>query len=354
MTRLDCVSLGIVVNRDGLRFYDEGEDFWPKRYAIWGRLIAQQPEQIAYAIIDRKAIGRFMPSVFPPLQAGSIRELAALLELDPDVLEADGAGLQRRGAPRHASTTPGSTTAAPRASTPPKSHWARPLDTPPFYGYPLRPGITFTYLGRRGGRARARPDGRRPAGREPVRGGRDHGRQRPRPGLSGRLRHDHRHRVRPHRGRGGRGPCPRLRCCDEARRVMTICNACRYCEGFCAVFPAMELRLEFAAGDLIYLANLCHDCGACYHACQYAPPHEFAVNVPAAFRAAARARPSATTPGPAPSPARSSATALRPGWSPRRASRWSCCSTCLLVDPASAVRAPYRPRRVLRRDPARA
>ena len=70
---------------------------------------------------------------------------------------------------------------------------------------------------------------------------------------------------------------------EEARRVMVICNACRYCEGFCAVFPAMELRREFATADLDYLANLCHNCAACYHACQYAPPHEFCLNVPKAF-----------------------------------------------------------------------
>jgi citrate/tricarballylate utilization protein len=66
----------------------------------------------------------------------------------------------------------------------------------------------------------------------------------------------------------------------EAQRILTICNACRYCEGFCAVFPAMTRRLDFAQHDVHYLANLCHQCGACYHACQYAPPHEFAVNVP--------------------------------------------------------------------------
>jgi citrate/tricarballylate utilization protein len=64
---------------------------------------------------------------------------------------------------------------------------------------------------------------------------------------------------------------------------MTICNACRFCEGLCAVFPAMEMRRTFAAGDLDYLANLCHQCGACYYDCQYAPPHEFAVNVPETF-----------------------------------------------------------------------
>jgi len=72
---------------------------------------------------------------------------------------------------------------------------------------------------------------------------------------------------------------------DEAEidRQLTICNACRYCEGFCAVFPAMTRRLEFVKADIHYLANLCHNCGACLHACQYAPPHEFAVNVPMAM-----------------------------------------------------------------------
>ncbi len=69
----------------------------------------------------------------------------------------------------------------------------------------------------------------------------------------------------------------------EVSRQMQICNACRYCEGFCAVFPAMTRRLEFGQADIHYLANLCHNCGACLHACQYAPPHEFAVNVPRAM-----------------------------------------------------------------------
>jgi len=73
----------------------------------------------------------------------------------------------------------------------------------------------------------------------------------------------------------------------EVQRVLQICNACRYCEGFCAVFPAMTRRLEFPAADAHFLANLCHSCGACLHACQYAPPHEFQLNVP---RAMARVR----------------------------------------------------------------
>ena len=66
----------------------------------------------------------------------------------------------------------------------------------------------------------------------------------------------------------------------DAQHSMGICNSCRYCEGFCAVFPAMEKRLDFTEGDIHYLANLCHNCSECYYACQYAPPHEFAVNIP--------------------------------------------------------------------------
>lgn len=78
-------------------------------------------------------------------------------------------------------------------------------------------------------------------------------------------------------------PIPETDAMQEARRSMEVCNACRYCEGFCAVFPAMELRREFASGDLNYLANLCHSCRGCYYACQYAPPHEFGINLPEAL-----------------------------------------------------------------------
>src|SRR4029079_16650575 len=120
------------------------------------------------------------------------------------------------------------------------------------------------------------------------------------PRLSRRDRHDHRQRVRTHRRRRGRGNCAGHRMTvvetlvasaaseadrlnAEGARIMQICNACRYCEGYCAVFPAMERRLEFDSASLAYLSNLCHHCGACFYACQYAPPHEFAVNVPRVF-----------------------------------------------------------------------
>jgi tricarballylate dehydrogenase len=145
-TRVDCVSLGIVVNCHAQRFYDEGEDFWPKRYAIWGRLVAGQPGQIGYSIIDSKAVGKFMPPVFPPVKAGSIGELARALELDPAALEHTVKRFNaavRPGTFNHAALDDCVT----QGIEPPKTHWARPIDTPPYFGYPLRPGITFTYLG---------------------------------------------------------------------------------------------------------------------------------------------------------------------------------------------------------------
>jgi tricarballylate dehydrogenase len=146
VTRVDSVSLGIVVNSEARRFYDEGEDFWPKRYAIWGRLIARQPGQIAFSIIDSRALGAFMPPVFPPVEAGSIRELAGKLGLDPDVLEHTVRtfnAASRPGTFNHALLDD----CATEGLTPPKSHWARRLESPPFLAYPLRPGITFTYMG---------------------------------------------------------------------------------------------------------------------------------------------------------------------------------------------------------------
>jgi tricarballylate dehydrogenase len=145
-TRIDCVSLGVVVNAEGRRFYDEGEDFWPKRYAIWGRLVAQQPGQIAHSIIDAKAIGRFMPPVFPGVQAQTLADLAKQIGLDPavfvDTMERYNAAC-RIGTFNHTALDDCHT----EGLNPPKTHWARPIDTPPFYAYAVRPGITFTYLG---------------------------------------------------------------------------------------------------------------------------------------------------------------------------------------------------------------
>ena len=153
-TRVDCVSLGVVVNKNAQRFYDEGEDFWPKRYAIWGRLVAHQPGQIAHSIIDAKAVGRFMPPVFAGEKADSLPELAQKLGLDVDAFMKtirDYNAACQVGTFDHAVLDDCHTDGI----QPVKTHWARPIDTAPFYGYTLKPGITFTYLGMKVGESTA-------------------------------------------------------------------------------------------------------------------------------------------------------------------------------------------------------
>lgn len=147
VTRLDCVPFSIVVNRDAERFYDEGEDVWPKRYAIWGRLVAAQPDQVGYVIIDAKSLELFMPSVFPPIKADTLEELAVKMGLPPDKLRAtvdafNAACGETSGF--HPTELDGVST---KGLIPPKTNWARPITEPPFYGYSLRTGVTFTYLG---------------------------------------------------------------------------------------------------------------------------------------------------------------------------------------------------------------
>ncbi|ANW06135.1 FAD-dependent tricarballylate dehydrogenase TcuA [Bradyrhizobium icense] len=148
ITRHDSVVFGIVVNKRAQRFYDEGEDIWPKRYAIWGRLVAAQPDQIAYIIFDASVRNSFMPTLFPPIEGGSIAELAGKLELDP-------AALEKTITEFNAAVKPGTfdhtilDDCRTEGITPPKTHWARRIETPPYLAYPVRPGITFTYLGTR-------------------------------------------------------------------------------------------------------------------------------------------------------------------------------------------------------------
>ncbi|MBN8963156.1 MAG: FAD-dependent tricarballylate dehydrogenase TcuA [Rhizobiales bacterium] len=146
ITRLDCVIYGIVVNKNCERFYDEGEDIWPKRYAIWGRLVAAQPDQIAYIIFDARSLELFMPSLFPPIKGDSIAELAGQLGLDPEKLTKTVATFNNAVQP--GTFDPDNyDDCATAGLTPPKTHWARKIEQGPFYAYPVRPGITFTYLG---------------------------------------------------------------------------------------------------------------------------------------------------------------------------------------------------------------
>ena len=146
VTRLDTVPFGIVVNRDAQRFSDEGADYWPKRYASWGGLLALQPGQIAYSILDAKMASEYIPSLYPPIRAGSIEELARALHLAPVDLAATVSRF-------NAAVVPGAydPTILDDCHTDglavAKSHWAQTIDRPPFIAYPLRPGITFTYHG---------------------------------------------------------------------------------------------------------------------------------------------------------------------------------------------------------------
>ena len=147
VTRLDCVPFSIVVNKRAKRFYDEGEDVWPKRYAIWGRLIAAQPDQIGYAIIDAKSLPLFMPSVFPPTKADTLEELAEKMDLPADALLQTVAEFNAAcgdSSNFHSTELDGVSTTG---LTPPKTNWARSISEPPFYAYSLRTGVTFTYLG---------------------------------------------------------------------------------------------------------------------------------------------------------------------------------------------------------------
>lgn len=146
VTRLDCIPFGIVVNKNCERFYNEGEDIWPKRYAIWGHLVAAQPDQIAYAIIDSKVIDLIMPSVFPPFKSNNIKELAEQMNLDPSKLE-DTINKFNSSIKKGDFDPSKPDNCKTEGINPPKSHWAIPLNGPPYYGYILRTGITFTYMG---------------------------------------------------------------------------------------------------------------------------------------------------------------------------------------------------------------
>jgi tricarballylate dehydrogenase len=147
ITRLDCVVLGVVLNKHAKRFYDEGEDIWPKRYAMWGRLVADQPDQQAHIVFDAPNIPRFMPSFFPPISAPTLAELAKKIGLDPAVFETTISEFNAAvigGKPFDTNVKDGNTTQGLAID---KTNWAQRIETPPYYAYPVRPGITFTYLG---------------------------------------------------------------------------------------------------------------------------------------------------------------------------------------------------------------
>jgi tricarballylate dehydrogenase len=146
-TRLDTIPFSIVVNQSGQRFYDEGEEIWPKRYASWGGHIAKQPNQLAYSIWDSKVRECFLPPMYGPTRADSIGELARGLGLSEDAVSDTVARYNAAVAP-HGTFDPSRLDDCHTSGLmPPKSHWAQPIDLPPYYGIAMRPGITFTYMG---------------------------------------------------------------------------------------------------------------------------------------------------------------------------------------------------------------
>jgi tricarballylate dehydrogenase len=135
-----------MVNRHGKRFYDEGEDLWPKRYAIWGKLIAEQPDQIAYSIFDRKSLGKFLPTWSRAFSAETMSALSEKIGLSGTVLEETVKTYNQHVVDGEYDTSR-LDDCRTEGLDPPKTHWAVKISQPPFFAYPLRPGITFTYLG---------------------------------------------------------------------------------------------------------------------------------------------------------------------------------------------------------------
>lgn len=146
-TRLDAIPFGIVVNRDGRRFYDEGEALWPKRYAIWGTNIAHQPGQIAWSIWDSKVRTEFLPPMYGAQSAETVALLAADLGLDPFSLQNTVNAFNQAIAGDQTFDPATLDNRRTEGLSPPKSNWAQPIDTAPFFGIAMRPGITFTYKG---------------------------------------------------------------------------------------------------------------------------------------------------------------------------------------------------------------
>ena len=176
VTRLDSLPLGIVLNKHGARFYDEGEDLWPRRYAIWGRLVAQQEDQIAYSIVDSKLVGKFMPSVFPAVRANTIGELATQLGLRSAAVEDTIAAIQSGSSAGH--VRPDSPRRLP-------DEWSRDREDPlgaenrhaALSGLSASSGDYVHVSGRRGRRECAAQNAGRVECFKRVRRGRDHGRQ---------------------------------------------------------------------------------------------------------------------------------------------------------------------------------
>ncbi|TCM86572.1 FAD-dependent tricarballylate dehydrogenase TcuA [Rhodovulum steppense] len=270
VSRVDGMHLGIVVDADGRRICDADAVTGPARYSHWGQLLAARAAPRAWLVLGAEGAARLPPMLYPPLRADSPAALARLCGIDPDELEATLAT----------------------------------LDHVPLAAIPLRPGLAFTRHGvgvDETARLRLAAGGTAPrlfaAGAAmcgAVLGqGYLSGCALAIGGVFGRIAGQQAAELagwaaapRPFARRAAPLTPPSRPAADpeaEARRALNICNTCGFCTGLCDVFPAAQLRASLTRGDLGHLAHLCHDCRSCHDDCQYAPPHEFAVNLPAAL-----------------------------------------------------------------------
>ncbi len=218
--------------------------------------------------------------MFKPYQADSLEALARALNLDPSAFcttlgeynRATSGQIEQR-----LETPDGNGT---RGISPPKSNWAIPIDTPPFYGLPLRPASRSpTWAWPSTIHAACSTQTGSPF-HECLRGGRNHVRQYSDQGLSRGLRHDDRRRVRRTCGKDGGHECPSLICSRKPTASWSSATPAAIARG-CARSSAPSRRAAISEkADVFYLANLCHDCRVCYYACMFTPPHEFAINIP--------------------------------------------------------------------------
>ncbi|TCO74115.1 FAD-dependent tricarballylate dehydrogenase TcuA [Rhodovulum euryhalinum] len=292
VSRVDGMYLGLVVGADGRRMRDEGEVAGPARYSHWGHILAARDDPRGWLILGAGGAVRLPPMLHPPIAADGPGALARLCGIDPEGLAATLAEI----------------TADPPPIPPRTVSEAAPLVplTGALVAIPMRPGLSFTRHGVAvDDRARVRLAAGGVAPRMFAAGaamcgavlgegylsgsaltiggvfGRIAGRNAA--ALAGQAAS-----VRvavPPAAAPVTFPTPAADPEDEARRALNICNTCGFCTGLCAVFPAAQLREGLSSGDIRHLAHLCHDCRSCHYDCQYAPPHDLAVNLPAALAA---------------------------------------------------------------------
>ncbi|SIO32371.1 precorrin 3B synthase CobZ [Rhodovulum sp. ES.010] len=296
VSRADGMHLGIVVDASGRRFHDEGAVTGPARYSHWGHVLAGQDDPRAWLVLGADGVAALPPMIYPPITADSPEALARVCKIDPAGLAATLSEFERHRAG-------GPLPAIPRSL----SGGAPLLLSAPFAALPLCPGLGFTRHGvavDAEARVRLAAGGVAPRlfaagatmfgavlGEGYLSGtaltvggvfGRIAGRQAA--DLAGTA--PSRISVAAGSWKGlpdGPAAAPAIDPVEEARRTLNICNTCGFCTGLCDVFPAARLRAALTDGDLRHLAHLCHDCRSCHDDCQYAPPHDFAVNLPAAL-----------------------------------------------------------------------